>query len=160
MAHEDESEHAIDLVQQAVALIVNDGGADRVLEKLQDALEAPNPSGVDLALVRRAASAVEDARPGAAQAAALDEARGLLLKAAPELAEPPSASMVGGLATGTTVVLDPLEPARAISDGGDAVVLGLAAASIALGVYLSRRWRPRHSVRELRARRSPARGER
>ncbi|UER54326.1 hypothetical protein HJG43_06990 [Kineosporiaceae bacterium SCSIO 59966] len=58
--------------------------------------------------------------------------------------------MATGLETGTTVVLDPFQHARGISDGGDAALLALAAVAIALGLWTAQRTRPRHSVRELR----------
>lgn len=150
--HGEESEFAVDLVQQALSLIANKGGADRALEKMEDALEAPDPSGVDLALVEEAAALVEEAAPGAEREESLEEARDVLLRAAPALNEPSSVVAVGGVATGTTVVLDDLQPARGISDGGDVVLLVLGAASAALGLYLARLWRPRQSLRQLRAR--------
>lgn len=146
---EEESDYAVDLVQQAISFIANDGGADRALEKMEDALAAPDPSGVDLALVEEAATLVEEAAPGTEEAA-LSEARELLLEAAPALAEAPEIEMATGLETGTTVVLDPFQPARGISDGGDAALLALAAVAIALGLWTAQRTRPRHSVRELR----------
>lgn len=149
-SEEEESDLSIDLVQQAISLIANDGGADRVLEKMEDALAAPDPAGVDLALVEQAVTLVEDAGPGASQAEALQAARQLLLEAAPALAEPPPVRMVGGLETGTTVVLDPFQPARGISDGGDAVLASLSALAIALGLWLARRLRPHHTLRQLR----------
>lgn len=149
-SEEGESEFALDLVQQAIAFIANDGGADRALEKMEDALGAPDPSGVDLALVEAAAALVEDAAPGPAQDVALTEARALLLQAAPALSEPPTVEMARGLATGTTVVLNPFEPARGISDGGDAALLAMGFVSILVGLWLSRRTRPHHSIRQLR----------
>ncbi|WP_341360950.1 hypothetical protein V5H98_07650 [Georgenia sp. M64] len=149
---EEESEFAVDLVQQAISLIANRGGADRALEKMEDALEAPDPSGVDLALVQQAATVVEEAAPGAAREESLAQSRQILLQAAPALNEPSPVAMTGGLMTGTTVVLDDLTPARGISDGGDIVLLVLAAASAGLGLYLARLWRPHHSLRQLRAR--------
>lgn len=148
--HEEESEFAVDLVQQAISFIANDGGADRALEKMGDALMAPDPTGVDLALVEEAIAVVEDAGPGAAQDEALGQARELLLEAAPELAEPPAVEMARGLATGTTVVLDRFQPARGVSDGGDAVLLALAGVVTALGLWLARRLRPHHTIRQLR----------
>lgn len=148
-SEEEESDLSIDLVQQAISLIANDGEADRALEKMEDALMAPDPSGVDLALVEAAATLVEEAAPGTEEAA-LSEARELLLEAAPALAEAPEIEMARGLETGTTVVLDPFQPARGISDGGDAVLLALAVLAIALGLWLSWRLRPHHTIRQLR----------
>lgn len=147
--HEEESEFAVDLVQQAISLIANDGGADRALEKMDDALMAPDASGVDLALVEEAVALLEETGPET-EAAALSEARDLLLEAAPALAQPPPMEMARGLDTGTTVVLDPFQPPRGVSDGGDATLLALAVLAIVLGLWLSRRVRPHHTIRELR----------
>lgn len=145
---EEESEFAIDLVQQAISYIANDGSPEQALEKIEDALAAPDPTGVDLALVEQAAALVEDASP-AEEDAALAQAQELLLQAAPALAKDPPRGATG-LDTGTTRVLAPFEPARGIRDGGDWVLLGLSAAAVALGLWLAWRWRPHHSLRELR----------
>lgn len=145
---EEESEFAIDLVQQAISYIANDGTAEQALEKMEDALAAPDPTGVDLALVEQAATLVEDASP-AEEDAALARAQALLLQAAPALAKEPRRG-ASGLDTGTTRVLAPFQPARGVSDGGDWVLLALSAAAVALGLWLSWRWRPHHSLRKLR----------
>ncbi len=146
----EESDFSVDLVQQAISLIANDGGAERALEKMQDALEAPDPSGVDLALVEQAVTVVEDAGGASAGQEALSEARALLLQAAPALAKPPQGPMATGEDPATTLVLDPFEPERGISDGGDVVLLILALGAIALGLFLARLWRPRHTLAQLR----------
>lgn len=148
LADEDgESGSAADLVQQAVALIANGAEAGRVSEKIGDALEAPDPAGVDLAKVEQAGSLVGDPTgPGE-----LAQVRVLLVSALPEPAHP-VAPMASGVATGTAQVLDEYRPARGISGGGDAVLLALAVASVGAGLYLARRWRPGQGFRELRRR--------
>lgn len=153
---EQESRYSVDLVQQAISLIANQGGSERALEKMEDALAAPDPAGVDLALVQEAAATLEEAGSGAGQEQALTEARRLLVQAAPALSEPPPAQRATGVQTGTTLVLDDFQPARGISDGGDAVLLAVAAVAIALGLWLARRLRPHHRISELRHMTGPA----
>ena len=97
----------------------------------------------------------------------LEEARGLLetsveIRAATGYGSIPEPGEAGtgtspytvGAATGTTVVLDSLDPALGISDTGDVVLLVLAAGAIVLGLFLARRWRPTHSTHDLRHRRA------
>ncbi|WP_030587787.1 hypothetical protein [Streptomyces anulatus] len=150
-ADEMESEEAPVLVEQAIALIANDAGEERVAERIQDALEAPDKEGVDLSLVGKALDVVE--RPGQDEAN-LREARELLLKSLD--GKLPSAPAPGRFATatetGTSVVLDEFRPARGIADAGDATLLALALAVIVLGLWLSVRLRPPHSIRELERR--------
>ena len=65
----------------------------------------------------------------------------------------PSASRaerpVTGDQTGTKVILGPFEHQHGVSDGGDAALLGLALAAIAAGLFLARRLRPPHTLRQL-----------
>ncbi|MEU2237206.1 hypothetical protein [Streptomyces vietnamensis] len=148
--HEESDESAV-LVEQAVALIANDAGDERIAERVQDALEAPHKEGVDLRLVGRALEAVE--RPGE-DAAALRQARALLLASLGGRlpSAPKSGSFATGTETGTSVVLDEFRPERGIADGGDAALFALALAAIAGGVWWSVRLRPRHSVHDLKRR--------
>ncbi len=147
----EESEEAPVLVEQAIALIANDAGQARVAERIEDALEAPDKEGVDLGLVGKALAVIE--RPGQDEAA-LREARKLLedslggkLPSAPE-----PGRFATGTETGTSVVLDEFRPARGIADAGDTTLLALALVAVALGLWLSVRLRPPHSVRELERR--------
>lgn len=86
--NEQESDLATDLVQQAIYLIANDGGAERVLGKVEDALKAPDPAGVDLTLVDDAVVLVETEGSGPDEGQVLAEARRLLVEAAPTLSRP------------------------------------------------------------------------
>lgn len=50
------------------------------------------------------------------------------------------------------MVLDEFRPARGIADSGDAALFALALVAIVVGLWLSVRLRPRHSIRELERR--------
>ncbi|MGC5041154.1 hypothetical protein ACPXCS_37300 [Streptomyces sp. DT190] len=147
-ADEDESNESAVLTEQAIALIANGADEDQVAERIEDALMAPDKEGVQLSTVREAQELVE--QPG--YSASVDrQVRGLLLDSlggklpsAPENGRPAT-----GDETGTSVVLDEFRPERGISDGGDAVLLGLGAAAIGGGLWLSHRLRPPHTLREL-----------
>ena len=160
---EDEPREANVLVLQTVALIANRAPTDVVVERLDDALSAPDPAGTDLARVQQARSLIEQAPARSEGGAALDQARQLLTEAidirfATGYGAIPEPREVGhdvspyaaGAETGTTAVLDELQPARGVSDRGDAVLLGLAVLAVAAGLVLAHRWRPRASIRELR----------
>lgn len=159
-ADEEETEEGRLLVLQAVSLIANRATPETIAERIEDAVEAPDPRGVDLDNVEEALALVQGALD---DPQVLEEARGLLetsvkIRAASGYGSIPGPGEVGtdtspyatGTATGTTVVLNSLDPALGISDTGDVVLLVLAAGTIVLGVYLARRWRPAHSMRELR----------
>ena len=109
---------------------------------------APRKERVGLAKVRQAQDLIE--QPGY-RAAVSRQAKGLLLDSLG--GKLPSAPKAGrpatGDETGTSVVLDEFRPARGVSDGGDAVLLGLGASAIGGGLWLSRRLRPPHTLREL-----------
>lgn len=153
-ADEEESTQAPMLVAQAIALIANDAGDERVAERIQDALDAPEKEGADLAKVRQALDLID--RPGEDRAVT-GQARVLLLAAiggklpAEESADG-SPGYATGSETGTSVILDEFKPAWGVSDGGDAVLLALAIAAIVGGLVLSRRLRPPHRMRELKRR--------
>lgn len=162
LANEEETDQASMLVLQSVALIANEAPADAVVERIQDALEAPDPSGTDLPAVERALALAEESA-ASNDRAPLEEARSILLDAidirfATGYGEIPAPQEVGhgespfasGADTGTTAVLDELRPAWGISDGGDAVLLALAALAVAAGLFLAQRWRPHDSIRQLR----------
>ncbi|MEU8617443.1 hypothetical protein [Streptomyces sp. NPDC048623] len=154
-ADEEESRESAELVAQAIALIANDAGEERVAERIEDALDAPDKEGVDLVLVRRALDAVE--APGEDEAA-LRRARVLLwdslggkLPSAPE-----GGRLATGTETGTSRVLDGFRPARGISGTQDAVLFALAVCAVAVGLWLSVRLRPPHRIRELERRAAAA----
>lgn len=161
--HEEESEVSAVLVLQAISLIANDGTAEAVAEKLTDALEAPDQEGTDLGKVKQALALVEESAEGSAGTRDLSSARAIMVsaieaRAATGYGEMPEPGMVGGdvspyatgADTGTVEVLDGFTPARGIRDGGDVVLLGFAVLALVAGVVLSRRWRPKDSIRELR----------
>ncbi|MDX3763824.1 hypothetical protein ACWDBO_47285 [Streptomyces mirabilis] len=150
-AHEGESDESAVLVEQAIALIANDAGKDKVAERIEDALMAPHKEGVDLKLVEQARGVVQSPGPGGAS---LQEARGLLLRSLDgKLPSAPEAGkLVTGTETGTSVVLDEFRPARGIADSGDAALFALALVAIVAGLWLSVRLRPRHSIRDLERR--------
>lgn len=154
-------------VLQSVALIANDASVAVVAERITDALNAPDTAGTDLAKVKQALAIVEGSAPGAAGATDRNQARGILASAVDVRAAtgygtlpPPgelgqdTAPYATGAGTGTAVVLDGFRPARGVSDRGDLVLLVLSGLAIALGVYLSLRWRPPDTLRELRRRSS------
>jgi len=147
-ADEEESTESAVLVEQAIALIANQGGDERIAERIADALDAPDKEGVDLAKVSQA-QAIIDA-PGE-DPAATQQARALLLASIGD--KLPSAVPHGqeatGIETGTNVILDEFRPAAGITNRGDAALLALSLAAITVGVYLSWRLRPRHSVHQL-----------
>lgn len=162
LANEEETEEARLLVLQSVALIANEAPVEAVTERIEDALEAPDPSGTDLPAVERALELVEQSAEDD-DPAGLQEARAILVDAvdarfATGYGEVPGPDEVGegnspyatGADTGTTAVLDELRPAWGVSDGGDLVLLVLSALAIAAGVYLAHRWRPHDSIRQLR----------
>lgn len=164
LANEEETGDGRLLVLQSISLIANRATSGTVAERIEDALMAPDTTGVDLDKVEQALGLVEGA-PDSTQA--LAEARALLesavnVRAATGYGEIPEPGMVGtgtapyaaGTASGTTVVLDSLDPPLGISDTGDVVLLVLAAVFIVLGLDLARRWRPTHPMRELRRRRA------
>ena len=163
--HGEESTVASVLVLQSISLIANDGGAEAAAEKLTDALKAPDKEGTDLGKVEQALAIIEGSAEGSAGEQDLARARAILVnaiavRAATGYGEMPEPGMVGedvspyavGADTGTVVVLDGFTPARGISDGGDAVLLGLAVLMVIAGVVLSRRWRPTDTIRDLRRR--------
>jgi len=149
-AHEGESDQAAVLVEQAISLIANEADADRVAERIHDAVDAPDQMGVDGAKVREALDLVE-------QSGATAQARGLLLASlGGKLPSAPTEGPAVGTETGTGEILDEFRPERGISDGGDVVLVVLGAVAIGAGLYLARRWRPPHTLRELE---HPAAGE-
>jgi len=158
--HGEESNEARVLVMQAIALIVNEAEAERVVERIADAGEAPEKEGVDIAKVEQALEVAESV-PGRA---GLNEARVLLQESigaqpvsgygevAPigEVSEGQPPPFATGGDPGTGIVLDPVRPERGIGDGGDAVLFALAVAGLAVGLFLSYRFRPAHSIEQLR----------
>ena len=139
-----ESTVASELVRQAIALIVSTpGNMEAIEDKVGDALEVEDQEGVDVALVRRAAAALEDE--------GLHEARALLersIGARPHLGatdvapigEVSDDRMARGAEAGDAPILDPLDTSDV--DGGDAAAIAVGAALALAGVFLGLRWRP------------------
>jgi hypothetical protein len=127
------------LVLQAIGIIVNKpGDMDEISDKVDDALEAPDQEGVDLAQVQVAKDALDNGN--------MDQARTLLQQSLQGGAPMQSAA---GEDTGTTVVHDPLNP-RGHLAGGDWVLLAISVLVTLLGGWLAVRFRPPLSVRVLR----------
>ena len=139
-----ESTVASELVRQAIALIVSTpGNMEAIEDKIGDALEVEDQEGVDIALVRRAAEALEDED--------LHEARALLersIGARPHLGatdvapigEVSEDRMARGAEAGEAPILDPLDTSDV--DGGDTAAIAVGAALALAGVFLGLRWRP------------------
>jgi len=160
VAHEGEGEvPAIDLVRQAIAYIVNTpDDMDAIVDKVDDAAESKDDSGVDMALVEQARSALDHEDMMAARSL-LQRAIGAQADMSgtdvhPILQVPKGAAdveLATGEQTGTNVTVDPL-PGRGDLTGTDIAVLGIAAAFTLAGLVLGWRWRPRDTIRALRRR--------
>lgn len=139
-----ESTVASELVRQAIALIVSTpGNMEAIVDKVGDALEVDNQEGVDIALVRRAAEALDTGD--------LHETRSLLersIGARPHLGatevapigEVSQGPMARGAEAGEAPILDPLDTSDV--DGGDTVAIAVGVALAVAGVFLGLRWRP------------------
>ena len=139
-----ESTVASELVRQAIALIVSTPGSMEAIEdKVGDALEVENQEGVDIALVRRAAEALETGD--------LHETRALLersIGARPHfgatdvapIGEVSQGRMARGAEAGDAPILDPLDTSDV--DGGDTAAIAVGVALAVAGVFLGLRWRP------------------
>lgn len=162
-AHGDEDEiAAVDAVRQAIALLVDDPeDMEPITDKIADALESEETTGVDLALVERAQSSVGADRMMRARRL-LERAIGARSDLAgidmqPILRVPRGTyrlPLAVGLDTGTYVVTDEL-PGRGSLTGLDITLLALAVVLAATGLVLSVRLRPPDSVRSLRRQARP-----
>lgn len=164
-ANEEETDEAALLVLQSVSLIANNASTDAVVERIEDALDAPDQTGVQRDAVEQALQIVEQASGTGQERQARARARDLLAGAVrvrfatgygnvPEPGEVDTgeAPYASGAEPGTSVVLDELRPVRGIADGGDIALFALSAAAVIAGLYLSRRWRPGTSIGQLRRR--------
>ena len=140
----EENERAYDLTRQAIALIVNTpDDMDAIADKINDAIEAKNASGVQMPLVEQA--------KGALEAGDMHQARALLEKAIGARVHTSTAEPVPigqpapatGSETGTVAAIDAL-PGRDGMSNLDWVMLALSAVVLVGGVTLSVRLRPRH----------------
>ena len=116
-ADEMESQQSTVLIEQAIALIANDAGDERVAERIIDALQAPDKQGVDLPKVAQALEVVD--QPGQ-DPAATASARALLVNSLGGTlpSAPQGGQMIVGTETGTSVIQNEIKPARGINDGG------------------------------------------
>lgn len=139
---DDESQEGYVLVQQALAHLAHGTGheaVDDAMEKVDDAIQAEDQEGVDVAEVQQGMTALEAGR--------IDEARTLLQDSiADAFVGRPLAT---GYETGTTAVPPRLD-GRGSLGSGDWLVLGLCASVTGIGVWLSTRFRPHESVSALR----------
>ena len=153
----DTTRMASEAIRQAIAYMVNDrGNMDAIQDKVGDALEAEDTSGVNLALVRKAQVAVGAEHMMRARTL-LERAIGARSDMAgtdmrPILQVPRGSSTVSlavGAETGTGVVTDEL-PSRGPLTGADINLLVLAGLMAAAGAFLSVLLRPPDSIRSLR----------
>lgn len=153
----EESKQAKLLVLQSISLIANDAPRDAVLERLTDALDAPDQEGVDSAKVISAIAVIESGPTGLVEGRLL-LVRAIAVRAATGYGTIPMPGEVGqdvaayatGAEPGTTVVLDELQPARGVNDRGDLAALLAGVFMAAAGLYLAKRWRPDVSIHQLR----------
>lgn len=144
LAHgEGEAQEGYLLVQQALGHLAHDTtpvGIDLAMEKVDDALSAEDQEGVNVAELEDGMLALEGGQ--------VTRARELLQGSIGEaLAQLPTAT---GYETGTTVVVSAM-PGRAGLTGQDVGLLVASIAAAGLGLLLAYRFRPRDSIRELRA---------
>lgn len=171
-ADQPEPDQANLLVLHSISLIANNAAPATVVTHLTDALAASNQSGVDRAKVGQALVLAKASVTARDSRGILAQARELLTKAidiraATGYGEIPKPGQVGrdvapyatGAGAGTTVILDELQPARGVSDGGDVVLLAAGILLLIVGLYLARRWRPTDTIHQLRARSVEADGQ-
>jgi hypothetical protein len=157
-----ESQQGKLLVLQTISLIANNAPPPLILQRLADAQNAPDQTGVDRVKIAQAAALLKGS-DGRFREGALAQARQLLVgaiavRAATGYGQIPGPGQVGqgappyatGADSGTTVVLDELTPARGVHGGGDLTLLLGGVLMVGVGLYLSRRWRPTDSLRQLR----------
>jgi hypothetical protein len=130
------------LVQQALGHLAHDTsseGLEVAMEKVSDALETNEQEGVDVSTLAQAMAALE--------AKDVEGARPLLQDSIAEaLHNRPPAT---GMETGTTSVRPELEGRSGLA-GEDWVFLAAALGALLLGAWLSVRFRPHDSIRDLR----------
>jgi hypothetical protein len=155
----DDPKDALDAVRQAIAYIVNEpGNMEMITDKVGDAIESQDQTGVDVALVKQAQAAVARNNMTAARVLlerAIGAASDLTGTDVQPILQVPAGQSAAPLATGeqtgTNVVSNPM-PGRAGLTGADWALLGVAGLLAAIGAALARRWRPADSLRQLRER--------
>lgn len=128
------------LVVDALSYLANKPSdyMDMAIDKIGDALDAPDKSGVDLAKVAAAQKAMD--------AEDMMQTRALL-----ESSLKPQAAPVVGMDPGTTRMPDPMS-GHTNWAGVGAVYAGLSGLVLLIGLVLAMRWRPGESIEQLRTR--------
>ncbi len=146
------TDRAYDLVRQAIALIVNTpDDMDTITDKIKDAIDAPDPSDVQIPLVQQAKDTLDGGD--------LHQTRALLEKSIgarvhTDAAEPVAMGLPApatGADTGTVAATDAL-PGRDGFTGVDWVMLSLSLVFGLGGAALSLRLRPRNLPHPARSR--------
>lgn len=158
-AHGDEGMvPARDSVLQAIAYLVNTpDDMDMITDKIKDAQESTDQTGVDMSQVDGAMSALDAGKMTDARVR-LEQAIGAKVdltgtRVEPVLQVPPgltSVTLATGDQPGTTFVTDELAGRSGSLTVADGVLLGLAVLAVATGVALSLWFRPQHSIHALR----------
>ena len=116
------------------------------MEKVNDALATKDQEGVDVAEVRQAKTALERESVEPARRLLRHSILGATSRLMPAMGEE----------TGTTLVLSPLRGRGALS-GQDWGIVGVSVLLVLAGIALAVRFRPEHSLRQLRRTLSPIR---
>lgn len=166
-AHGDEGEvPARESVLQAIAYVVNTpSDMDMITDKLTDAKESADQEGVDVAEVDQAMQALEKGDMPRVRLlleesiGARADLTGLDVRHVLQVAPGGSTvSLATGEQPGTLIVTDELS-GRGSWTGTDSALIGIAAAAAAGGMLLGWRFRPTHSIHQLRRLARPVAGE-
>ena len=140
----DTSDKASDIVKQCIAFLVNEPDMDMIEDKMHDALDAPDMTGVDMDDVTAAHAAFHAGDMDRAQAY-LEASIGLQphmsgIQAAAVMQDVMPAT---GADPGNVVIDQPLDGVRSLS-GGNLAAFVLSILAIVAGAALALRTRPRH----------------
>ena len=144
-----ETEVGYVLVQQALGHLAHDSGhagMETAMEKVNDALATKDQAGVDVAEVRQAKLALEAENVEPARRLLQHSILGATSRLMPAM----------GGETGTTVVLSPLRGRGGLSRQ-DLGIVGASVLLVLTGLALAVRFRPEHSLRQLRRTLAPIR---
>lgn len=139
---EGEPQEGYVLIQQALGYLGHDGaaGIEPAMEKVDDALSAPDQEGVDRSLLEQGRAALE-----ARDVAGAENTLQTSITAAVSHLMPAT-----GVETGTTIIAPDLPGRRALT-GQDWVFLAVSVALVVLGVALAALFRPEEPLRVIRA---------
>lgn len=146
-------------VLEAIAYVVNTpDNMDMITDKLKDAQDSQDKAGVDIAEVKQAVTALSAGNMPQVRAlleqsiGAKVDLTGLNVRHVLQVpAGLASVSLATGQQAGTQVVTDEM-PGRGSLTGGDTTLLVIAALAAAGGALLSTKFRPEHSIHDLRRR--------